>query len=55
MMMVADICGGPCEAAVPGPAWLNQASVVNVVFGIAGVDNAIIIPRFVRLQVGESA
>jgi mRNA interferase MazF len=42
--MTTEIRGGECEVSFPRPAWLRQASVVNVL-GIAGVDNAKIVRR----------
>jgi mRNA interferase MazF len=42
--MTTEIRGGDCEVSFPKPAWLKQASVVNVL-GIAGVDNVKITRR----------
>jgi mRNA interferase MazF len=42
--MTTEIRGGECEVPFPKPAWLREASVVNVL-GIAGVDNSKVLRR----------
>jgi mRNA interferase MazF len=42
--MTTEARGGECEVPFPKPAWLREASVVNVL-GIAGVDNARLMRR----------
>jgi mRNA-degrading endonuclease toxin of MazEF toxin-antitoxin module len=42
--MTTEIRGGECEVPFVKPAWLRQASVVNVL-GIVGVDHARIVRR----------
>jgi hypothetical protein len=42
--MTTEMRGGECEVPFPKPLWLKEKCVVNVL-GIAGVDNAKIIPR----------